>query len=119
MYIPDGTSVDYGEYGREGRKRDDTYGIESIAEAIVRNKLNLTDIDEICKHTWIDSRRFENLYMWGWLGKTVESFGWQSNALKKTIIKKLKGVRYENVVDHYCGYHTCEICGKAEETGSG
>jgi hypothetical protein len=112
MYIPDGAKEDYGVYGEKDIWNKDVFSeAEVIAKTIAENNLSLTDIRKIADKSWIDSKHFENLYMWGWLGNKVESSGWESKDLKRKIINKLRQVSFENVVNHYCGFHTCEVCG--------
>lgn len=113
MYIPDGATEDYGQYGKEKSKDTLNYvdsGLYSIARAIVLFNLSESDIEEISKNSHVDSKKFDNLYMWGWLGNKVESKGWKSILQKNKVSSKIKNVTYKQVVDHYCGFHTCEIC---------
>ena len=57
---------------------------------------------------------FKNLYAWRWLGDRVESRGWQSKKVKEEVIGKLKEASKHFAVDHFMGWHSCEICGKAD-----
>jgi hypothetical protein len=60
--------------------------------------------------------KFKNLYAWGWLGNKVEHKGWEDQKLKRKVIKKLANVRQDEKVDHYMGFHCCEMCGFSDET---
>jgi len=103
MYIRDGSSKDYGD-------NRDLYGY--LAKALVHKNLNVDDYEQLDSPSFHGvHKRYKNLYMWGWLGKKVETTGWDSKALKRKIIKFLKNYSNKDVVDHYCGFHTCEICG--------
>ena len=105
MYIKDGSSKDYSD-------NKDSYVY--LAKALVRANLGIDDYEKLERGTFGVHKRYKNLYMWGWLGdKVITSggFSWDSKALKNRIVKFLKNYPSRDVVDHYCGFHTCEICG--------
>jgi len=104
MYIKDGSSKDYGN----GNK--DSY--EYLARDLAHENLTIDEYKKLKDRlSYVcSSKRYNNLFMWGWLGDKVLSCGWNSEALKKKIIKCLKEYPAEYVVDHYCGFHGCEVC---------
>ena len=79
MYIKDGSSKDYGS-GNE-----DSY--KYIARDLVYKNLTIDEYKKM-KHSLAfscASKKYKNLFMWGWLGNKVLSSGWDSQALKQKI----------------------------------
>ena len=58
---------------------------------------------------YIGDRSNPKIYMWGWLGNSVPTSGWDDKETKHKFLLKIK--EKERDPTHVCkGFHTCEIC---------
>lgn len=114
MYIPDGSTTDYAY-----RSGQDFSSCKEIARHLARENLTIKEVKKVrdeCRY--FVGETFKNIYAWGWIEKDIPQKGWKDSRLKKKIVQLMAGIPKEMVVDHFCGFHTCNICGEYWFEGS-
>jgi hypothetical protein len=105
MRIEDGSNEDYG-----------CHELESFCRYLGKDLIIMKDkksLDEILNQRLINSPPLDNIYSWGWLGNKVpEGKLWEDEDRKFRAIEAMKSISEDedNIVDHFCGFHVCEIC---------
>lgn len=106
MYIEDGSNHDYGN-------NDLIAFSHYVASSLVYGRRHKESLSEILEHACSNSPPLDNIYAWGWLGKTVpKKKQWKDPDRKFRFAEAMRAIDREYPhVDHFCGCHTCEICG--------